>query len=112
MNSSFLQILNSTTAGGLVAGITTILIWLLNNGKKESKSQQDIKAALNVILCDRIKERCNVYISRGYIYLDEYEDLQRMNDVYHNSLHGNGFIKQAMHAVEELEVRGNYSNAI
>lgn len=104
-NPNFLSIINSTTAAALVTGFTTIFLWILKENKKESESEQDIKAGLRVLLCDRIKFLCNQYILRGYVTIEEYEDLQRMNNVYKLNLKGNGFVKHIMEEVEKLPIK-------
>lgn len=105
MQHEIIQLINSTTAAALVTGITTILLWILKENKKERASEADIKAGLRILLSDRIKHLGKVYIARGYITIEEYEDLQRMNNVYKNNLAGNGFIKHIMQEVEKLPIK-------
>ena len=60
------------------------------------------------ILYDRIKHLGKSYISRGYITIEELEDLRQMHGVYHDpdKLNGNGFLDGIMHTVENtLEIR-------
>lgn len=105
MQHEIIQLINSTTAAAVVTGITSVLLWFLKESKKERESEADIKAGLRILLSDRIKHLGKVYISRGYITIEEYEDLQRMNNVYHNNLSGNGFIKHVMQEVEKLPIK-------
>ena len=60
------------------------------------------------ILYDRIKHLGKSYIARGYITIEELEDLRQMHGVYHDpdKLNGNGFLDGIMHTVENtLEIR-------
>ncbi len=60
------------------------------------------------ILYDRIKHLAKSYIGRGYITVEELEDLNLMHSVYHDKdkLDGNGFLDNLMHTVNHaLEVR-------
>ena len=59
------------------------------------------------ILYDRIKHLGKAYIARGYITVEELEDLNLMHEVYHNKekLGGNGFLDALMHTVHGLPVR-------
>ena len=59
------------------------------------------------ILYDRIKHLGKSYIARGYITVEELEDIDLMHGVYHDKqkLGGNGFLDALMRTVHELEVR-------
>ena len=57
------------------------------------------------ILYDRIKHLAKSYIKRGWISVEEYEDLKRMHKVYHDELGGNGFLDANMEEVNKLEKR-------
>lgn len=116
-------------AGGaaLVAGLFALIQWRLNRkAQKEDKAAdrevvscaargreikqlQDTVNALIVadrtILYDRIKHLAKSYIKRGWITVEEYEDLKRMHKVYHDDLNGNGFLDSIMEEVDKLEKR-------
>lgn len=116
-------------AGGaaLVAGLFALIQWRLNRkAQKEDKAAdrevvscaargreikqlQDTVNALIVadrtILYDRIKHLAKSYIKRGWITVEEYEDLKRMHKVYHDDLKGNGFLDSIMEEVDKLEKR-------
>ena len=125
-----LAILGGSVGSALVAGIFGLITWKLNRkAVKEDKSQAHRReecaargaeiAELNrkmdvlfladrTILYDRIKHLGKSYISRGYITIEELEDLQHMHGVYHDpdKLNGNGFLDGIMHTVENtLEIR-------
>ena len=59
------------------------------------------------VLYDRIKFLAKSYIDRGWVTVEELEDLNRMHDVYHDpdKLDGNGFLKDLMKTVNSLEKR-------
>ena len=116
-------------AGGaaVVTGIVTLLQWLLSRraqkadrvtakteaeNKREEKLTKEINRKLDVlfladrtVLYDRIKFLAKSYIDRGWVTVEELEDLNRMHDVYHDpdKLDGNGFLKDLMKTVNSLE---------
>lgn len=119
-------------AGGaaIVSGLYGLIQWwLTRKAQKEDKaterkesasSQQDedlkeLNRKLDVLfladrtlLYDRIKHLAKSYIDRGYVTVEELEDLNRMHDVYHDpdKLDGNGFLKDLMNKVNTtLEIR-------
>ena len=95
-----MDFLNSAMGAGIVAGLFGLWQWRLNRkAQKEDKAAekevvscaargreikqlQDTVNALIVadrtILYDRIKHLAKSYIKRGYITVEEYEDLKRM----------------------------------
>ena len=119
-------------AGGaaIVAGLFAVIQWRLNRkaqkddnaaAKQEAAHAQsdanmvEINRKLGVLfladrtlLYDRIKFLAKSYIDRGYVTVEELEDLNRMHSVYHDSdkLNGNGFLKELMNTVNTtLEIR-------
>jgi hypothetical protein len=124
-----LAILGGSVGSALVAGIFGLITWKLNrNAAKEDKSQAHRReecaargaeiAELNrkmdvlfladrTILYDRIKHLGKTYIARGYVTLEELEDLERMHAVYHDAdkLNGNGFLDELMKTVKQLPKR-------
>jgi hypothetical protein len=113
----------------LVGGIFTLIQWRLNRkAAREDLAEatstascaargqeiRDLKRLVNVlveadrtILYDRIKHLGKSYIARGYITVEELEDIDLMHEVYHNKdkLGGNGFLDSLMKTVHALEVR-------
>ena len=122
-----LELLKSAFGAGIVAGLFGLWQWrLIRKAQKEDKAAekevvscaargreikqlQDTVNALIVadrtILYDRIKHLAKSYIKRGYITVEEYEDLKRMHKVYHDELGGNGFLDAIMEEVDKLEKR-------
>ena len=114
----------------IVAGLFGVIQWCLGRkAQKEDKAtakqesedtrhkddMKEINRKLDVlfladrtILYDRIKFLAKSYIDRGYVTVEELEDLNRMHSVYHDpdKLDGNGFLKELMNTVNTaLEIR-------
>lgn len=119
---TLLAILGGGVGSALVGGIFTIIQWRLNRKaqkedrevKQGSEESRELKRLVGVlveadrtILYDRIKHLGKAYIARGYISVEELEDIDLMHDVYHNKekLGGNGFLDALMKKVHALEVR-------
>lgn len=125
-----ISIIGGSCGAALVAGIFGLIQWKLNrNAKKEdAQAQMSIDActargeeikelsrmvgvlcvADRTILYDRIKHLAKHYISRGWVSVEELEDLNMMHSVYHDKdkLDGNGFLDDLMHTVRHtLEIR-------
>ena len=121
------DLLKSASGAGIVAGLFGLVQWRLNRkAQKEDKAadkkvascaargaeiaalQQTVNALIvadRTILYDRIKHLAKAYIKRGWISVEEYEDLKRMHTVYHDDLNGNGFLDSIMDDVDRLEKR-------
>jgi hypothetical protein len=117
-----LAILGGGVGTALVGGIFTLIQWRLNRkaaredraaqlGAEESQELKRLVGVLleadRTILYDRIKHLGKSYIARGYITVEELEDIDLMHEVYHNKekLGGNGFLDALMKTVHALEVR-------
>lgn len=77
-------------------------------GAEIERLQSTVNALIvadRTILYDRIKHLAKAYIKRGWISVEEYEDLKRMHSVYHDELNGNGFLDNIMEEVNKLEKR-------
>lgn len=119
-------------AGGaaFVSGLYGLLQWFLSRkAQKEDQSANALNAkckknetelseirnmvevtilAQRTSMYDRIKHIAKSYISRGWVTVEELEDLNRMHEVYHDpdKLNGNGFLNELMHTVNTaLEIR-------
>ena len=119
-------------AGGaaIVKGLFDLAHWWLNRkaqkedtaareeqaeAKQEKTEMDELLRRMDVlfladrtILYDRIKHLGKSYIARGYITVEELEDLKLMHQVYHDpdKLGGNGFLDGIMNTVEQtLEIR-------
>ena len=111
----------------IVAGLFGLYQWRLNRKAQKEDKAVDAKVAncaargreINqlqntvnslimadrTILYDRVKHLAKSYIKRGWISVEEYEDLKRMHQVYHDDLGGNGFLDAVMEEVRKLEVK-------
>lgn len=115
-------ILGGGMGTALVGGLFTLLQWKLGrtaaredraaelNGQEVQELKRLVKVLVEAdrtILYDRIKYLGKSYIQRGYITVEELEDLNLMHEVYHNKekLGGNGFLDTLMHTVQGLEVK-------
>lgn len=110
----------------LIKGMFDLLHWVLNRKAKKAdaekeREQLDSKELMRrmdvlfladrTILYDRIKHLGKSYIARGWITVEELEDLKNMHKVYHDpdKLNGNGFLDDLMNAVTHtLEIRATF----
>lgn len=124
-----LAIVGGSCGAAIATGLFSLIQWRLNRkAQKEDKAAEqqladcaargdDLKELKRImgVLCvadrtllyDRIKHLGKSYIARGYITVEELEDLTQMHRVYHNKdmLNGNGFLDELMKTVNSLEKR-------
>lgn len=128
-----MEILNTFLGGAgcaaIVAGLFALIQWRLNRkAQKEDKAADrkvadcaargqeiaDLRSLVNGLIIaeresfyDRIKHLAKSHIKRGWISVEDYEDLKRMHSVYHDpdKLNGNGFLDALMSEVDHLEKR-------
>lgn len=111
-------ILGGGMGTALVGGIFTLIQWRLNRGalhcRERSLQLQELQRLVGVlveadrtVLYDRIKHLGRSYIARGWVTVEELEDIDQMHTVYHDKdkLGGNGFLDNLMKTVHALEVR-------
>lgn len=111
-------LLSGGLGSALVGGLFSLVQWRLSRkAAREDRAVEEgreLKRLVGVLveadrtlLYDRIKHLGKSYIARGYLTVEELEDLNLMHEVYHNKekLGGNGFLDALMHTVQELEVR-------
>lgn len=109
------QIIALVLGGGcttaLVSGLIQIALWKLNRkatkDDKETASEKQVKNALRILLCDRIKYLGRCYIDQGFVIVDDLEDIVEMHKCYHDDLDGNGFLDTLMAQVKALPIRKN-----
>ena len=121
--------LSGGAGAALVAGAFAIIQWWLQRRAKKQDAESATSAGVcaargeeikevrrlvgvlvvadRTILYDRIKHLGKTYVSRGYVTLEELEDLERMHAVYHDEdkLNGNGFLDEIMKTVRSLPKR-------
>ena len=124
-------IIGGSCGAALVSGVFGVIMFCLQRkAKKEDNADQqqaadcsaraeelaDLKRMVEVLfvadrtlLYDRIKHIGKSYIARGYITVEELEDLTLMHSVYHDKdkLNGNGFLDGIMENVHKLPLRSN-----
>lgn len=88
-------------SGALSALITGIFTERANRKRIEDGTQ----AGVRMILYAWVKMLGKGHIEKGYVTVEELEDLKAMHSIYHNELKGNGFLDTIMDKVEKLPVR-------
>lgn len=125
------SILTGAGSAAIAAGLFMLIQWRLNRKAQledqaaaekatstaaQRRDLEELKRMVAVLciadrtlLYDRIKHLGKSYIDRGYITVDELEDLTRMHSVYHDEdmLNGNGFLDGIMATIHELEIKTN-----
>ena len=123
----FKAILGGAAGAAFITGIFSLIKWFLERkakkaDRKEERSTDDIRKiearvsetqdtvdnlviAMRMQMYDRIKHLAKSYIDRGHITVEELEDLDKMHDVYHGPLQGNGFLNELMEQVHHLPLR-------
>lgn len=123
----FKAILGGAAGAAFITGVFSLIKWCLERkakkaDRKEERSTDDIRKiearvsetqdtvdnlviAMRMQMYDRIKHLAKSYIDRGYITVEELEDLDKMHDVYHGPLQGNGFLSELMEQVHHLPLR-------
>lgn len=82
---------------------TTIINFILNYLNKKNESKSNINKALMCLLGYELKNECHRLIKNKAIGLDDLEQLQELNVLYHQ-MGGNGYVKALMNKVEHLEI--------
>ena len=111
-----LTLLSGSVGAGIVAGVFGIIMWKLNRKAtrddrqedrvaEERKSNDELRAGIRMILYAMIKQRARCYIAAGEITLEDLEDLLAMHAIYHDALHGNGFLDNLMDQVKKLPIK-------
>lgn len=104
-----IAIISGGAAAAIVSGVIQIVLWKLNRKAlkedDETKGEKDIKAAVRVILYDRIKYLGRSFIAKGSISAEDLEDLMSMHKIYHDDLDGNGFLDNVMRQVKNLPIK-------
>lgn len=84
------------------SGFWTFIITMITNKQKSNSAERRMILGLGFA---KICERCQFYISRGYITRDEYTDLKKyLYEPYHN-LGGNGTCERLMAEVDKLPLK-------
>ena len=118
MMEAVLVILGGGVGSALVGGVFALIQWRLNRGalrcQERSEELRELKRLVGVlveadrtVLYDRIKHLGKSYLARGYVTVEELEDIDQMHTVYHDQdkLGGNGFLDALMKAVHALAIK-------
>lgn len=121
------DLLSGAVGAAIVGGIFGVIMWVLNRKAKKEDTAQDTRiadcaargreirdlrkdtdriiSALRLDYYNQIKKLAKKYIARGYIFVEEYEDFDRMYSMYHDpdKLDGNGLLKALKEEVDALE---------
>lgn len=85
--------------------LSALITGIFGERAAKKKLEDGTQIGVRMILYAWIKSLGKEYIKRGYLSLEELEDLKTMHVVYHNDLKGNGFLDTLMDQVEKLEIR-------
>lgn len=85
---------------------TTLINAIINYYNKKNENKSNVNKALMCLLGYEIKGECRRLIKNKSIDLNELEQLNELNEIYHN-LGGNGYVKSLMDNIKKLEVREN-----
>lgn len=61
-----------------------------------------LERAQRITMHERIKRLAAKYCEAGQISFSDYEIIKQMHEIYHNDLHGNGFLDAVMEDVDNL----------
>ena len=61
-----------------------------------------LERAQRITMHERIKRLAAKYCEAGQISFADYEIIKQMHEIYHNDLHGNGFLDAVMEDVDNL----------
>lgn len=61
-----------------------------------------LERAQRITMHERIKRLAAKYCENGEISFSDYEIIKQMHSIYHNDLHGNGFLDGVMEDVDRL----------
>lgn len=77
--------------------------WIMKRSEKRDAGSKMLKGLGH----DRIMTLGRAYIERGWITVDEYENLSKYLYGPYTELHGNGSAEKIMHEVEKLPIRSD-----
>lgn len=86
--------------------LNSIINYMIQRHQKKIDSKSNIEKALRLIMKDRLRFLCAVYIQQGWIYEDELEDIIAMHNCYHTDLNGNGYLDELIKKVSLLQIKG------
>lgn len=105
MEQMIAAFLGGSAASAMISGLFSLLQDRLRRGKRRSDTEQALVDGMQFILLDVIAQRALRYIQAGEAELHDKQLLQRMHQVYHDGLGGNGNLDALMEQVDRLPVR-------
>ncbi len=95
-------LLGGAASAALVSGVFTLIQFFVSR-KDKKDSHEDVQTkALRYLMLYIIQSRCEEYIRRGNITLQERRSLHHWHDLYHNGLGGNGDADLLMEEIDGL----------
>lgn len=99
-----INLLIGILGAGIGSGLMVIVQMILQRKwQKEDRTDARV-AALKLLMIDRARSLAQTYLNRGYISLEEKEDILEMHTVY-KSLGGDGHLDVIMDEIRALEVK-------
>lgn len=98
----------------MTSNIVAIIIAIIGSGVLNTvinrmfvriDNKRGIRKALRLMIKDRLRELCEKYIARDWIYEDELEELMELHESYQTDLGGNGYLDEFMRRVKQLEIK-------
>ncbi|MCD8376729.1 MAG: hypothetical protein LUD69_07275 [Oscillospiraceae bacterium] len=96
-----MTIIVAIISSGALSALISGLFSLYQNRKKKTDG---VTAGVQQLLYDRIKYLCKAHLERGKIATNDLDDLERMHEIYHDDLDGNGFLDDLVNAVRKLPI--------
>ena len=87
--------------------LSTLITQLISHHDKKMDKKNAVSKAVRMVLKDRIRYLCEKYITQGWVYASDLEDLLKMHECYHTDLDGNGFLDAFMNKVKTLPVKAD-----
>ncbi len=95
-------VLGGAASAALITGVFSLITFFISR-KDKKNTQEDVQTkALRYLMLYIIQSRCEEYIRRGSITLQERRSLHHWHDLYHNGLGGNGDADLLMEEVDGL----------
>lgn len=91
-------------SSGLLSTVVSSLFSIWKDSKKKNSKSEE---AIQVLLYDRIKEKCKVAIERGYTTHEELEDITRMYRCY-DIENDSGYLNGLMSAIQKQPINGEF----
>lgn len=99
---TLIAILGGAAGAAIITGAVTLVQFFTNRKDKKETSEDVQTKALRYLMLYIIQDRCEGYIKRGSISLQERRSLHHWHDLYHNGLGGNGDADLLMEEIDHL----------